>query len=259
MVNEGLLSRLTSPWEGFWAPSWSRRERWGGRWFPTEMFLIGLFLVVAPYLISNSISHHFLETVWDPEAALDRQIPPVYWMILPYSALYLFYPVTLALGPRDDRGRAELAVGMQALISATILCTSFHLVMPAEVDLRDQLDWDSMNAWQTSMFELIHSSDNPWNAWPSLHVVHAYFLTRMMTMWVVREYKGSSLAKPFLVLLWLEFALLSSSIMTTKQHYAFDFVTGVAMGHLVWAMCRPQFALIESKGPQAFAEEAGWV
>jgi membrane-associated phospholipid phosphatase len=166
--------------------------------------------------------------------------------------------VTLALSPRDDRGRAELTVGMQALISVTILCTAFHLIMPAEVDLRDQLDWDSMNAWQTSMFEFIHSSDNPWNSWPSLHIVHAYFLTRLMTMWVVREYSGHALAKPFLFLLWLELALLCISIMTTKQHYAFDLVTGVALSHLVWVICRPQLALVESMGPKDFAEEAGW-
>ena len=258
MANEGPLSGLTSPWGRFWAPSWSRREHWGGRWFPAEMFLIGLFLVAAPYLISNSISHHYLDTVWDPEIALDRQIPAVYWMVLPYTALYLFYPVTLALSPRDDRGRAELAVGMQALISVTILCTSFHLVMPAEVDLRDQLDWDSMNAWQAALFEFIHSSDNPWNSWPSLHIVHAYFLARVMTMWVGREYSEHALAKPFLVLLWLELALLCISIMTTKQHYAFDLVTGVALGHLVWVLCQPTLALIESMGPKAFSEGAGW-
>ena len=63
MANEGPLSGLTSPWGRFWEPSWSRREHWGGRWFPAEMFLIGLFLVAAPYLISNSISHHYLDTV----------------------------------------------------------------------------------------------------------------------------------------------------------------------------------------------------
>ena len=252
------MDAIVKPWPRFWARSWSRRDRWGGTRFQFEVFIIGFALVAIPYMITNNIAHLYLDTVIDPELALDRKIPVVYWMILPYSLLYLFYPVTLVLSPRDDRGRAELVVAMQMLIAVNAVCCINHLILPAEIDLRDQIDWELMNYWQTSLFEFIHSADNPWNAWPSLHIVHSYFLARLMTMWVQRENPDHTLTKPFLFLLWLEWGLLCISILATKQHYAFDLVTGFLVGHLAWVWCKPGLDLVGSKGSEAFAEGAGW-
>ena len=107
------IHALVMPWKGFWRSTWSRRERLGGYWFPIEMFLFGLLFVAVPYFGSNNIAAHYLGTVWDPEIWLDRAIPVVNWMIIPYTALYLFYPATLVISPRDDRGRAELILAMQ--------------------------------------------------------------------------------------------------------------------------------------------------
>ena len=126
----------------------------GGYWFPIEMFFFGLLFVAVPYFASNNIAAHYLETVWDPEIWLDRQIPVVNWMIIPYAALYLFYPATLAISPRDDRGRAELILAMQGLILITLFCTFLFLVLPAEIDLRDQLDMDSLSGIAVSYTHL---------------------------------------------------------------------------------------------------------
>jgi hypothetical protein len=46
-------------------------------------------------------------------------------MIIPYAALYLFYPATLILAPKDDKGRLELVSAMQMLILATLFCVMF--------------------------------------------------------------------------------------------------------------------------------------
>ena len=81
-------------------------------------------MVAVPYFSTNNIASMYLDTVWDPEIALDRELPVVNWMILPYTLLYLFYPATLILCPRDERGHAELAVGMQTLIMVTAFCSS---------------------------------------------------------------------------------------------------------------------------------------
>ncbi len=230
----------------------------GGYWFPFEMFLVGLLCVAVPYFASNNIAAHYLGTVWDPEIWLDRQIPVVNWMIIPYTALYLFYPSTLAISPRDDRGRAELILAMQGLILITLFCTFFFLALPAEIDLRDQLDLDSLNAIESSLFGFIHFSDNPWNAWPSLHIVHSYLLARMMTLWVNREHGSKPLAKAFLNVLWIEYALLCVSILTTKQHYLFDLVMGLIVAILAWRLFEYSLGLAERYSPSEIAEEAGW-
>ena len=104
-----------------------------GHWFPFEMFLVGMFFVAVPYFASNNIAAIFLDTVWDPEIAFDRQIPVINWMIIPYTALYLFYPATLILTPKNDRGRAELIIAMQGLILITLFCVFFFMILPAAV------------------------------------------------------------------------------------------------------------------------------
>ena len=170
----------------------------------------------------------------------------------------MFYPATLILCPRDERGHAELAVGMQTLIMVTAFCCTIFLVLPAEIDMRDQIDWDSLNGWEAVLFEFIHFSDNPWNAWPSLHIVHSYLLARLMTIWASRRAEGSSAWNVFIVVLWIEWVLLCISILTTKQHYLFDLVTGIAVAQVAWIATKPTLDEIEAMGPSAFAEECGW-
>ena len=246
------------PWRRFWAGPWSRRDRAGGAWFPLEVFVLGLLLVAVPYFSTNNIASMYLDTVWDPEIALDRELPVVNWMILPYALLYLFYPATLILCPRGERGQAELVVGMQTLIMVTAFCCAIFLLLPAEIDMRDQIDWDSLNGWEHALFEFIHFSDNPWNAWPSLHIVHSYLLARLMTVWASRRAAESSAWNLFLVVLWVEWVLLCISILTTKQHYLFDLVTGIAVAQFAWMATKPTLDEIGEMGPSAFAEKCGW-
>ena len=246
------------PWKRFWAGPWSRRERLGGRWFSLEVFVLGLLMVAVPYFSTNNIASMYLDTVWDPEIGMDREFPVVNWMILPYTLLYLFYPATLLLCPSDDRGHAELAVGMQTLIMVTAFCCMIFLLLPAEIDMRDQIDWDSLNGWESVLFEFIHFSDNPWNAWPSLHIVHSYLLARLMTVWATRRAAESSAWKLFLVVLWVEWALLCISILTTKQHYLFDLVTGIAVAQLAWIWTAPHLDRIGDIGARKFSIEVGW-
>ena len=246
------------PWAGFWKGTWSRRENLGGFQFPIEVITLGLVMVAVPYFATNNIASIYLGTVWDPEIGLDREIPVLNWTILPYALLYLFYPVTLLVRPSGERGDAELLVGMQTLIMATAFCCLIFLVLPAEIDLRDQIDWDSMNSWELALFEFIHQSDNPWNAWPSLHIVHSYLLARLMTFWVSRKEETQLAWRVFLVVLWVEWALLSISILTTKQHYLFDLVTGIAFAQFAWMATKPTLDEIGEMGPSAFAEKCGW-
>ena len=244
------------PWGRFWVGPWSRRKGLGGRQFPLEVFLLGLVLIAVPYFSTNNIANLYQETVWDPEIALDREIPVVNWMILPYALLYLFYPVTLLICPRDDRGHAELAMGMQTLILVTGFCCAIFLVFPAEIDLRDQIDWDSLSGWELVLFEFIHFSDNPWNAWPSLHIVHSYLLARLMTHWARSRSPASLGWNIFLVVLWLEWALLCISIMTTKQHFAFDLVSGLIVAHMAWRFSTPSLGSIGEIWPLEFSGES---
>jgi hypothetical protein len=260
MSEEGVLSKLTYPWKKLWSSTWSRREKLNGGLFPLEVFFIGILFIAIPYFGSNNIANLYLQDAFSvfPEHSYDRSIPVINWMIIPYSALYLFYPATLILAPRTDKGRLELLSAMQMLILATLFCVIFFLLFPAEIDMRDAIDWNSMNGVETILFEFIHTSDQPWNAWPSLHIVHSYCLARVMTHWLMNNYSETKWANYFLIILWVEWVLLCISILTTKQHYMFDLFSGMAVGFIAWKIYEPTLAMIQQKGSKVLAEEIGW-
>ena len=203
------------------------------------VLIFGLAVVAVPYFGTNMWAAANGVTVWDPEISLDRQIPVIGWMIAPYMALYLFYPATLLANPMDDRHRLELIAGIQMLSLVTIFCSVIFMAFPAEIDLRDQLDWDSLSGWQAGLFETMHFMDEPWNAWPSLHIAHSYFLARAITRWVKAAHADSTGRRLFLAILWIEFVLLSISILTTKQHYVWDLFTGLVVGFVGWRIAEP--------------------
>ena len=113
----------------------------------------------------------------------------------------------------------------------TLLCSVIFITLPAEIDMRDQIDFDSLAGWEVALFESMHFMDNPWNAWPSSH--RTFLFSSFRNYWRM----GTSILhgrttprKLFLTILWVEFVLLSISILTTKQHYIWDLFTGMLAG-----------------------------
>ena len=249
------------PWRFVWLRAWPHRASLHGWAFPVVVFLVGLVTVAAPYFISNALAARYLDTCWDPGTALDASIPAVNWMIFPYAAFYLLFPATILAAPRDDRGRTELAVGLQVLSLATWCCVAVFLVMPAEVDLRDQLTahWQGTppSELEASLFAFVHESDAPWNAWPSLHIVHSLLLVMMMTRWIRRDRGQRTLATALLCLLWSEWLLLCVSVLTTKQHFIFDLASGLVVGLAFWWRLRSELARLEGRDPSAWLRPAG--
>ncbi len=233
---DALGDRLSTPWPFIWKGAWNRRNLLGGNLFLIQILVFGLFGIAFPYFASNQFVAANGVTVWDPETAFDRAIPVIPWMVVPYMALYLYYPVTLLCTPKDDRSRLELIAGVQMLCVATLACTAIFLLLPAEVDMRDQIPVEILegDGLYSSLFSHMHAMDEPWNAWPSLHIAHSYFLTRAISRWVKIRSPESNIGKIFVTLVWIEFILLSISITTTKQHYIWDLFTGLAVGFFGW-------------------------
>ena len=87
--------KLVMPWKKFWNGTWKRRNIYNGNWFILEIFLFGAIFIAIPYFLSNNIASIYLEDTFKmfPENRYDRSIPVINWMIIPYTALYLFYPI----------------------------------------------------------------------------------------------------------------------------------------------------------------------
>jgi hypothetical protein len=235
---DSVTDSLSKPWPLIWNGAWKRRHLLGGNLFLIQILVFGLFGIAFPYFASNQFVAANGVTVWDPEIAIDRLIPVIPWMVVPYMALYLYYPVTLICTPKDDRSRMELIAGVQMLSVATLACTLVFLVLPAEVDMRDQIPVEILQGegLYSALFSHMHAMDEPWNAWPSLHIAHSYFLTRSISRWMRIRSPESIPVRIFISLVWVEFALLSVSILTTKQHYIWDLFTGMVVGIIGWSI-----------------------
>ena len=203
------------------------------------MLILGIILVAFTYFAVNHIMAYFGHTVWDPEFPWDRAIPVIPWMIVPYSTLFILNPLPIFIHPRHERGRMELLLTLQAIATLTLVSCLFFILLPAEIDMRNQIPADILAGGGGifgGMFRNIHFSDAPWNSWPSLHISQSLVLMMVVSRWFNRDWSEKSWSKPLLYLLWVNWALLVISTVTTKQHYLWDVATGMLLGVIWWWM-----------------------
>ena len=105
---------------------------------------------------------------------------------------------------------------------------AIFIIFPVKVDLRSEVFETELGMWQ-SWYDLLHSVDNPWNAWPSLHIVQSLLAVLVITRW------HGYASKIWLVrILWISWFMLMISVMTTKQHFIWDVISGVCIALIAW-------------------------
>ena len=230
-----LWKRIQHPWPA-WRLIWGNREALGGNLFLLKVISAGLVVIALLYFLPNHLVNQPHAAWWNPETSLDRAIPVVPWSIVPYTSLYMFYIATLVCTPRNDRGRLELLLGLQGMFLMTVIGVFFFVAFPTEVSIRSQLAPELLagEGWPGKLYGGLHTLDAPYNAWPSLHVAQSLYLALAMTLWLKREHAEARWLLPVLVFLWVDWGALSLSILTTKQHYLWDMVTGAARGLAFW-------------------------
>ena len=134
------------------------------------------------------------------------------------------------LGMRNEKTQREVVIFHQILLILTVMIFVIFLVLPAEVDLRAPIAETNLGMWQV-WFDLLHGVDNPWNAWPSLHIVQSMLVVLIIHRWY--KNKGTR-AKLLLSILWIVWILLVISITTTKQHYLWEAISALIVGFVAW-------------------------
>ena len=124
----------------------------------------------------------------------------------------------------------------QALFVMTWAVNLIFILFPTEVYIRDQIPAvvrAGEGFWGFWFGDLMHKTDMPYNAWPSLHVVQSLMIVMLLRYWkIVTGWKE--------VFLWIAWVALCISVMTTKQHFFFDLATGIVTGIACWYwMCIP--------------------
>ena len=236
--------------------------------FPA-LLLFWVMLLISPYIVINrmaawadhtpisaeaidqrdtlKVSQQDDRTVWDPKLFfrdsegrfLDYKIPAIDWTIWFYLTLFGYYFAFFA-AQKNDRGRAESLVMAQAWAVSSWIAYPIFAVLPAHINMRWQLG--EMEGIYGFVYKAFHSLDEPFNAWPCLHIAQSFIIAVALSRWW-RQRKWNWAV----CLLWPAWLGLFISVMTTKQHFIWDSITGALLGVGVWlAIMRPGFRHLDS-------------
>ena len=95
-INWGMIPRR------FWASVWRRRADWNGHRISLAFMLAMLVGAASLYSITNQLAALIGWSAFDPKTVLDDSIPFVYWMMIPYSTLYFYYPMAAWFGIKSE-------------------------------------------------------------------------------------------------------------------------------------------------------------
>ena len=211
MMKSSLFS--PRPWS-IWKYAWKIREN---RLVFASFF--GVFFLVSigiPYGITNRISDFFDWNLFDPSLAIDDSIPYLPLLNVAYFTFYAYYVLIPFFASTEGQKKAAV-VFSQRMFVATIPVFFIFLFAPVEVGIRAEVEGNDI---LTSMLSLIHIVDQPYNAWPSLHVGHSLCVVLCVPL-IYNVHRISYVS------LWCAWILLTLSTMTTQQHYLFDVLTGI--------------------------------
>ena len=180
------------------------------------------------YLLTNYFAYWRDWQAFDPATGLDSWIPVIPWMIVPYSTLYLYYPMAALLGMQNEKTQRENIIFHQTLLMLTWMIFVIFILLPVEVDIRKSVFETELGIWQ-SWYDRLHAVDTEWNAWPSLHIVQSLLAVLVVSRW----YKNEN-TKWYIRILWFAWIMLTISVMTTKQHFVWDALTGIIVGLVAW-------------------------
>ena len=156
--------------------------------------------------------------------ALDRQIPLVPWMIIPYLSSGLIFAASFFLVRSVD----ELRVLSARLLMATVVASLIFVLFPFQFSfVRPPIDAPLLQA----MFDYLAWADRPFNQLPSLHVAYCVIFWCALRQLPARRVARAGLA------IWL--VLVAASTVFTWQHHVLDVAGGLLLGAACVALIRP--------------------
>ena len=215
------------PWR-LWSSHWKNRGEHLGYRLPIALIVAIIIGAGLGYLLTNKFAYWRGWQAFDPTTSIDTWIPVIPWMIVPYSTLYFYYPMAAILGMKSEQTQRENVIFHQILLMLTWIVFVIFILLPVKVDIRSSVFAADLGIWQP-WYDYLYAVDTPWNAWPSLHIVQS-----LLAMLVVSRWYNTENYRWQIRILWFSWLMLTISVMTTKQHFVWDVVTGIIIAVLAW-------------------------
>ena len=226
------------PW-AIWKPIWRLQLRTKPLALPISIFLISSTYISVCYFLTNNFAEWRNFTIFNSSSMLDDHIPFIRDSIYIYSTWYFLFMLVAISIPLNKKGLMECIFIYQSLILIASFCFMAFILMPIKIDTRNGLDIGT--GLEATLYEILYLADPPYNSWPSIHVsfsiLFCWSIIRglKLNQGIIRFPKSlmnNNLIKNRIIpiFFWTLCVLISISTMTTKQHYLFDFITGIMLG-----------------------------
>ena len=178
-------------------------------------FIVGIVSIIYPLVNSYTGMEKTLET------SIDKAIPFNRYFVLPYLSWYGYVFLFLVLFSIINK-RAYYRLAISLSVGMIICYTVFHF-FPTTVPRPTIIQ----NDIYSKLIIGIYKNDNPYNCFPSVHVVNAM----IVAIFVNREVKFNKLVK---IISSLITALIVLSTMFIKQHVFVDVLSGIIVAYAVY-------------------------
>ncbi|MCX8132050.1 MAG: phosphatase PAP2 family protein [Clostridia bacterium] len=175
------------------------------------------FLLLIPAIqIFYFILNNYSSKVRNISTVLDELIPFSQHFVIPYIYWYVYvFAVLVFFLFADYKYYYRL---LACIISGTLICFIIYYFFPTTVPRPEVTGNDLFS----SLVRGIYSNDNPYNCFPSIHVLD----TILPTLFLLK-YTKNKLVGAFAVISYIAITL---STLFIKQHYVWDAVSATILG-----------------------------
>ncbi len=199
-----------------------------------HMALLSLLLTIPALSVFYDLLNNADRGVHSLATDIDRAIPFLNIMIVPYVAWYPFLFLTLVYLCVQDR--KTYFTTLISLNISLIVCYVIYFLYQTTT-IRPALSGDDPLVKLTAA---VYSADPPYNCFPSIHCVTSYLMMKA-------AYPGSIRSKAARVFIKSSGSLIMVSTLFVKQHVLLDAVGAIFLGetmyrivHYAGAACAPR-------------------
>jgi len=197
-----------------------------------KIIALFVFLVVTSgYFFVNLYNDFRMEqglipTIW--AFGIDDYIPFTRFAVIPYISWYIYVAFTIIFLMFSRQSNSYFRF-IYSMIAGALVSYFIFIIFPTHVP-RPEL---SGNDIFTLLTLSIYNADAPYNCFPSMHVLYAFFCF----VFLQNKFTGKNYIK---LLNLCIFIVICASTVYTKQHYTPDILGGIAIGLLIYYL--PYFA-----------------